>query len=47
MFVEAADPLGHLWIGVGIGDLLFLGRLVEGIHVGLLGGHLLLKGLHT
>ena len=47
VFVEAADPLGHLWIGVGIGGLLFLGGLVQGIHVGLLGGHLLLEGLHV
>ena len=47
MFVEAADPLGHLRIGIGIGGLLLLGRLVQGIHVGLLGGHLLLEGLHV
>ena len=46
MFVEATDPLGHLWVCVGIGGLLLLGCLVEGIHVGLLGGHLLLKRLH-
>lgn len=47
MFVEAADPLGHLRVGVGIGGLLLLGRLVQGIHVGLLGGHLLLEGLRV
>lgn len=47
MFVQAADPLGHLRVGVGIGGLLFLGSLVQGIHVGLLGGHLLLEGLRV
>lgn len=47
MFVEAADPLGHLWVGVGIGGLLFLGGLVQSVHIGLLGGHLFLEALHV
>ena len=47
VFVETTDSLGHLWIGIGVVSLLFLGRLVQCIHVGLLGSHLLLKGLHV
>ena len=44
-FVEAGDSLGHLRVGGGGLSLPLLGYLVEGIHVGLVGGHLLLEGL--
>ena len=44
-FVQTGDFFGHLWIGMGVGGLALLGHLVEGVHVGLLCGHVLLEGL--
>ena len=44
-FVEAAYLLGHLGVNGGSGCFPLLGNLIEGIHVGLVGGHLLLERL--
>ena len=43
--VETGDSLCHLRIGGGCLCLSLLGYLVEGVHVGLVGRHLLLESL--
>ena len=43
--IEAGDFLGHLRVGSGGSYLPLLGYFVEGIHVRLVSGHLLLKSL--
>ena len=43
--VETGNFLGHLRVGSGSSHLPLLGYLVEGIHVRLVSGHLLLKSL--
>ena len=43
--IEIGDFLGHLRVGSGGSYLPLLGYLVEGIHVRLVSGHLLLKSL--
>lgn len=43
--VEAGNLLRHLGVGSGSSYFPLLGYLVEGIHVGLVSGHLLLKSL--
>ncbi len=45
VFVEAGDLLVQLGIGVRVGLFLLLCSFVEGVHVGLLSGHVFLKAL--